>query len=263
MRPHRLDASTADRLLSGAVSPDDAPPGYVGVAHLLGAAGTGLGAGELAREVATVAAMQAAVLGHLTPTTINRGKKMISKILTVKAAAASVAVLMGAGSAAAATGSLPSGVQNAAATVLAQVGITVPNGHHSSHANADNGQSTGPNANAAFGQCTAATAQAAAGHQPNSHAPASPSNCPVPHPGNTKGTGNATNAGSQGGPPASTRGSSQPTVTTPNLGTAGSTPSGAGASASGTSTAGTNDGGASSTGAGAAQAGSGNATARP
>ena len=55
MRPIRLDALTADRLLSGEVSSDDAPPGYAGVAHLLEAAGAGLGADESMREPATVA----------------------------------------------------------------------------------------------------------------------------------------------------------------------------------------------------------------
>ena len=33
-----LDADTADRLLAGAVLPEDAPPGYAGVASLLAAA---------------------------------------------------------------------------------------------------------------------------------------------------------------------------------------------------------------------------------
>ena len=35
MRNLLLDRETADRLLSGSVAPDDAPPGYAGVAGLL------------------------------------------------------------------------------------------------------------------------------------------------------------------------------------------------------------------------------------
>ncbi len=270
MRPHRLDPSTAERLLSGGLSPDDAPPGYVGVAHVLGAAATGLGADGSARDAATVAAMQAAALGHLTPTTIHKGKRMNSKALTMKAAAASAAVLLGAGTAAAATDSLPQGAQNAAAMVLAKVGITVPNDHSTGHApadkagnptggstnsaNANGGKGTGPNANAAFGQCTAAAAHAASGHQPNSHAATPPSSCPVAHPGNagtsnagdTSGTGSTSSSGdtsgngAQGGPPPSTPGSTHATVTTPNLGSAGNPPSGRG-SGSGSTGVGANN----------------------
>ncbi len=193
MRPNRLDALTADRLLSGEVSPDDAPPGYAGVAQLLDAAGRGLGAEGSVQEVATVAAMQAAALGNLGSVSAHGVKKMLSKMLAVKAAAVAV-VLLGAGSAAAATGSLPAGIQNTTSMVLAKIGISVPgpNDHGNQHAGTRGKsagyarQGKGPNANATYGLCTAEEAHADSGHQPNAHATVFPSTTTctsVPHPG--------------------------------------------------------------------------------
>jgi len=201
MRPNRLDALTADRLLSGEVSLDDAPPGYAGVAQLLGAAGRGLGAEGSVQEVATIAAMQAAALGHLAPVSARQEKKMLSKVLTVKAAAVA-AVLLGAGSAAAATGSLPAGIQNPTSMVLAKIGISIPgpdnhgNGHTGTRGKSAGhaGQGKGPNANATYGLCTAEEAHADSGHQPNAHAAVFPSTTTctsVPHPG--QGGGNKSN----------------------------------------------------------------------
>jgi len=192
MRPIRLDARTADRLLSGDLSPDDMPPGYHPVAQLLDAAGAGQTSGALAGEKATVAAMRAATLGSLASVPAHPKKTMVSRVLAVKAAAAA-AVLLSAGSAAAATGSLPFGMQNVASHVLAKLGISVPGtsttGHGDSHgASAGHqGHSTGPNAHAAFGLCTAEAAHSASGHEPNAHATVFPSTTTctsVPHSGN-------------------------------------------------------------------------------
>jgi hypothetical protein len=111
VRTTRLDPNTEDRLLAGAVQPDDAPPGYASVAELLQTARSGATTEPHAQDAA-VDAMRAAVLTSLesassaTLRTDGR-RKMVSKTLTAKAAAAAAVVLLGAGSAAAATGALP------------------------------------------------------------------------------------------------------------------------------------------------------------
>lgn len=180
MRVNRLDERTADRLLSGAVGPDDAPPGYGGVARLLGSAGSRAGDGQgSGREAATVAAMQAAVLGHLVPVPDPGEKRtMLSKVMTVKAAGVAAAVLLGGGTAAAATGSLPGPAQNAAAHVFSSVGIDVPNngshgpnshsnGHADSSTTSNQSSSTGPNSHALPGLCNAASHNGTStGHPP-------------------------------------------------------------------------------------------------
>ncbi len=62
MKRTRLDDRTADRLLSGAVTSEDAPPGYTGVADLLHATRPEPAGTELAGEASTVASMRAAIL---------------------------------------------------------------------------------------------------------------------------------------------------------------------------------------------------------
>src|SRR4051812_31816023 len=57
-----LDEHTADRLLSGVLAPEDAPPGYGGVVMLLQAAALPPTQQELARCADTVAAMAGAVV---------------------------------------------------------------------------------------------------------------------------------------------------------------------------------------------------------
>ena len=215
MRPHRLDERTADRLLAGAVSPDDAPPGYAGVAHLLDAAGTPALEGEGAgRQAATVAAMQSAVLGRLVPLPDPEGKRnMISKALTVKAAAAAAVVVLGAGSAAAATGSLPGPVQNTTAHLLSHVGLDVPtthapnansDGHASSNATGTlGGTGKGPNSHALPGLCNAAKHNG--GHPGKSDVFPSATTCSsVPAPGQSGTTGTGDDSSTDSSTPSTT-----------------------------------------------------------
>lgn len=98
---------------------------------------------------------------------------MLAKILTIKAAVLAATTVLGAGAAAAATGSLPDAAQSRVSDALAHVSVSVPNPHANAHAGAkgDNGKSgdhkpdpKAPNANADFGHCTAFLAA------PNSHA---------------------------------------------------------------------------------------------
>jgi len=66
MGRHMLDERTADRILSGVLAPEDAPPGYAEVATLLSAAHQPPVPQELARCSQTVAAMAGAVAGTAT-----------------------------------------------------------------------------------------------------------------------------------------------------------------------------------------------------
>jgi hypothetical protein len=237
MRPVRLDAHTADRLLAGAVNPDDAPPGYVEVSRLLGAA-RDVGAHPVTtRDEPTVLAMSAALAEHLAPAPAEkRGTSMLTKMLSLKAAAAASAVLLGAGTAAAATGSLPNSAQTTASDVLHEIGISVPgsDSHSDGHANIQSDstdhttgavgaasdesegseasdtpetsetseEGNGPNVHATFGLCTARAAND--GH-PDTHSAVFPSaaTCAsVTHPGNDEGadpgTGSSTETAGTG-----------------------------------------------------------------
>ena len=126
-----IDDSTAERLLSGRLSPDDAPPGYAGLAGMVQAATGPTIPAELASELRVVAAGVAAVRSaHTTP----RRKSMLTKLLSAKVAAIAVtAVLATAGAAAAATGTLPAPAQTTVSNTAAHVGISVPKPN--SHAN--------------------------------------------------------------------------------------------------------------------------------
>ena len=127
-----LDANTAERLLSGAVPAADAPPGYGPVASVLAAAGLPGAVPEMDfEELARVARRTA---DHSGPSP-SRRSPMLAKLLTMKAAAAAGAILIGASGAAAATGSLPGSVQGVAHSTLAHVGVDVPddNNNQNSH----------------------------------------------------------------------------------------------------------------------------------
>lgn len=232
MRPNPLDDPSVNRLLAGAVTAADAPPGYNRVAALLSAARPHPASSELPGEASTVAAMHAAISTQ-TPLTSPRRTPMLRKILTAKAAAVAGALLLTTTGAAAATGSLPGAAQQVASDALAKVGISVP-GHDShagdhpdsrgasgDHANtganddhATNGQgddhtgTTGPNEHAQFGQCNA---QAASDGHPNEHsAVANATGCTdVTHPGN--GNANGSHVGTEPETGDTNHGSSQST----------------------------------------------------
>lgn len=264
MRVHRLDERTADRLLSGIVRPDDAPPGYAGVAQVLESAGSPAQQAEgTAREAATVASMQAAILGHLVPVPEPGGsrKKMLSKIATIKAAGVAAAVVLGGGTAAAAAGSLPAPAQDAASHVFSSVGIDIPNGqtpgpnahsdghangHATGHTSGDNGSSTGPNSNALPGLCNAASHNGTStGHPPGKSTVFSTLVCTgVSTPGQSGTNSGGTDSGTEGTEPSSTEpttpsgqdDSSGPPTSTPASGTAPVNTPDDGSSASSTAT---------------------------
>jgi hypothetical protein len=159
-----IDDTTADRLLAGGLSPEDAPPGYAGIAGAIRSATGPTVPAELAGEDLVVAAGAAAVRSAQTirPTMPGR-QPMLTKMRSAKVAAFAVAAVLGAsGVAAAATGNLPAAVQSTVSHDLGHVSIAVPHGHGADKAGAANGKSAGhkpsdkgANAKADFGQCTA------------------------------------------------------------------------------------------------------------
>jgi hypothetical protein len=164
MRRNRLDDRTADRLLAGALPVDDAPPGYEAVVALVAAAGQPASTQELATEAAVVAAVVDAVHSNPTaPTTNPTRKSMLTKVLTLKAAALAGVLFIGAGAAAAATNTLPDQAQNAVSGAAKHVGLKVAkaNSHASNDHSGDhtpgNGKAKGPDASgqAAKGLCNA------------------------------------------------------------------------------------------------------------
>lgn len=110
-----LDDQTADRLLSGATAPDDAPPGYGAVLGHLASLGD-LDGADPAREAHVVAAMSSAV---------HPGARSLSTARRRAVAGLAAAFTLSTGLAAAA-GALPDPAQKAASSVLGSVGISVP-----------------------------------------------------------------------------------------------------------------------------------------
>ena len=127
---HRLalDEGTAERLLTGRMAPADAPPGYARAAAMLAAVSAPPDAEELGGEATIVAVFAAAARSRpvdvrlLTP----RRSRVLTKLLTLKAAAALLGVLATGGVAAAATGNLPDPAQQAAHALLGGAGVPAP-----------------------------------------------------------------------------------------------------------------------------------------
>jgi hypothetical protein len=125
-----LDEIIADQLVCGSVQPEDAPPGYSEVALLLNAARGVAPAPMPGREAAVsniVATIRLAPGPSVAPT--EESRRRVSKFFTLKALAIALPVMaLTAGSAAAATGSLPGPAQSAVSHGLSHVGISVPSG---------------------------------------------------------------------------------------------------------------------------------------
>jgi len=105
--PPVADQDTLERLLDDRLDPASVPPGYGGLARLLAVAAAPAAPDELAGEELAMATFAAELRSHPS-THIPRRAAVVSKVLTMKAAAAAlVAVLSIGGIAAAATGLLP------------------------------------------------------------------------------------------------------------------------------------------------------------
>ena len=122
-----LDTDTADRILAGALAPEDAPPTYAAVVRLLESrAAEDLA--ELPRQDEMVAMVAAAVRASSTnaPVLERRNSRMTPTLARPKLAAAFVVVSLAATTSLAFAGSLPSAAQDAAFAALATLGIEVP-----------------------------------------------------------------------------------------------------------------------------------------
>jgi hypothetical protein len=122
--PLALDGETAERLLTGRLSPAQAPPGYAEVAALLAAAAAPPAPEELTGEAAALAELRAVtrarVAGSRRATRPARRRRV--GLVAIVAAGA----LATGGVAAAATGHLPGPVQDAARSILVTVGSGEP-----------------------------------------------------------------------------------------------------------------------------------------
>lgn len=118
-----IDEDTTDRLLAGRIHPDDAPPGYAGVARILQAAGSLPRSEHLSREAELVAAARE-VMGLRAPPgggaggSHTRHRRALAGLIVTGA-------LLGIPGLAAAN-ALPDPAQHAVSHVLDKVGISVP-----------------------------------------------------------------------------------------------------------------------------------------
>jgi hypothetical protein len=118
-----IDEDTTDRLLAGRIHPDDAPPGYAGVARILQAAGSLPRSEHLSREAELVAAARE-VMGLRAPPgggaggSHTRHRRALAGLIVTGA-------LLGIPGLAAAN-ALPDPAQHAVSRVLDKVGISVP-----------------------------------------------------------------------------------------------------------------------------------------
>ncbi|MBI3648956.1 MAG: hypothetical protein HY240_09445 [Actinobacteria bacterium] len=217
MRRHQLDDDTADRLLSGRIQPDDAPPGYGEVARLIRAVSAPAKAEELAFQEQAIAAAVEVVGSQAAhrPAPRSRRSFVRQKLLRAKVAGLVVAGTIIGTTGLAFAGALPDGAQNTASNALAKIGISVPSGHPASTGQDISGVAT-----------TTDSTGVDKGAEISGLA-----------------SGGVSQAGQHGAP------DSTPPVTTPNSGGTGTadTASG-GASGAGTGTAGTDSGGDSTAG---------------
>jgi hypothetical protein len=118
-----IDEDTTDRLLAGRVHPDDAPPGYAGVARILQAAGSLPRSEHLSREAELVVAARE-VMGLRSPPgggaggSRTRHRRVLAGLI-VTVALAGIPGL-------AAANALPDPAQHAVSRVLHKVWISVP-----------------------------------------------------------------------------------------------------------------------------------------
>jgi hypothetical protein len=122
-----LDLDTADRLLTGAVAPEDAPPGYASVARMLDVASAEPTSDEVGREAEIVALIAATVRSSPhTDSSSPRRSFMPFALSRPRLTAALVAAGLACSAGLASAGALPGAAQEVASEMLAKVGISVP-----------------------------------------------------------------------------------------------------------------------------------------
>ncbi len=174
-----LSVEDADRLLRGEAAPGDLPRDAAPLAQLLAGVRAAVPAGDPFTEQRRVSEIAARIrLGALTDDATVVPFRRRRRISAKAGGLAFVAVLAGSTAAAAATGSLPDGIQRAVSDALSHVSISVP--HPDAHPKGQVGsgqspaahdglppaQATGPDAggSAQGGLCTAANAHGAQTH---------------------------------------------------------------------------------------------------
>jgi hypothetical protein len=261
VHPVELDMETADRLLAGAVAPEDAPPGYAEVTRLLEAAWAEPTADELMRETEVVDLVAAAVRSSSTDSSSSRRSFMPFALSRPRISAALVAAALACSAGLASAGALPGAAQDIASDMLAKVGISVPGpadnaGTHPSGRGtsavtpSNEGKGSGISELATTTELTgvekgaeistvASNGKSQAGqHGPESGSAASSADAPVTTP-NTGGTGTADTASD---------GNSSAGTSTADTASGGNSSAGSGNASSGQETADTASGGHSSAG---------------
>ena len=119
-----LDPDTADRILSGQVAPDDAPPGYAALSALIRAAHQAPAGDEVPGEEVAVEQMLASMAAPrewTAPPSRRRGRGM-----RMRAAVVATVTVVASTSGFAAAGALPRGAQSVVSKVLGSVGLDIP-----------------------------------------------------------------------------------------------------------------------------------------
>jgi hypothetical protein len=151
-----LDHLTDDRLLAGAIDPEDAPPAYEGVPRLMKALTAPSMESELLRQEQTIAVMKDVL--STRPARSGGAHRRIYRMSTfmkLRLIAATVAALLVIGTGLAFAGSLPAGAQKVASGVLSKVGITVPGRDSHANSHSSNASTEAPPEAAWLGLCTA------------------------------------------------------------------------------------------------------------
>jgi hypothetical protein len=121
-----LDAGTAERLGTGAVDVDDAPPEYRDVAAVLLVLGEPPESWELRGGPAVAERIAATVTEARTERSVSRSRRFASRTRVAVASLVASGLALTGGLAAA--GALPGPAQRVASVVLGEVGISVPTG---------------------------------------------------------------------------------------------------------------------------------------
>lgn len=137
-----LDPETTERMLAGALEPDDAPPGYSDVVRVLRATTAPPERTSPTREAWAIAAGQQILDEECLDLSADIKRSSGSKYLRAKViGVVTVGTLLGTGGMAMA-GALPASLQDAASKVFDTIGITVPSGHPASSGSVISGIAT-------------------------------------------------------------------------------------------------------------------------
>ena len=125
MRSLMIDGDTAERLLSGLVAPDDAPPGYAEVAGLLRSCAR-LSPPDRTHEQATVGAMVEGIRSRPHANPPARGRVAVRRPTRIRLVSTAVGVMLVGTSGLAFAGELPAPAQRVAHTMFSSVGFDIP-----------------------------------------------------------------------------------------------------------------------------------------